>query len=325
MKNFRKTIIALATVAAMLVPSVAMAATLTTTVDKDITGDVYVGFYDGAVLKDVVKTTVDDITVSDAETAGTEETMPTVKIENTKVRDRASDNAAVYKIVVKAQTPAGVDPVNSTGIMFSYDNTVVQPVRTTTAAPDVDVNDKPANCVKNDSKTMYEDPEDPDTMYKVGLTLAPIAVSTIGNRTAMLVESYAANPDDENSFCDLSSEKMIYEFYYRVKDGKEVTKGTFVMEKDASAGSFQAAIGNPGDTKAVVIGTEYWYGRVKGGEAQADTIAYTDFPWNLVQEPTTKDLTVTVPEGAEGYTATMFIWDADQIAQCAPITTFTKN
>lgn len=322
MKNFRKTIIALATVAAMLVPSVAMAATLTTTVDKDITGDVYVGFYDGAVLKDVVKTTVDDITVSEAETAGTEETLPaTVTITDVATGQMAADapDVEVRKLVFTAQAPNRL--MTAFGILLSYDNTKV-----VTIAPG-DLTDM--------SFSWWDDNDDTCRPYTLctgapfknakgqiktcDLSAAPSLYTTIGNRDAMNLSQYTTNKimlDDELVLCEV---------YYRVLDGQTVDKDTFKIETEVGADTFNAEIGSDGSEYGISLESPDAAGAMKyagwnNGTAIADTIKLVT-PWD-VQESTTKDLTVTVPAGAEDYTATMFIWDENQIAQCAPITTW---
>lgn len=311
MKNFRKSIIALATAAAMLIPSVAMAATLTTTVDKDIDGDVYVGFYDGAVLKDVVKTTVADATVTDA--AAAEAELPvTVTVENEEVGERSSDGEMIYKLVFKTTVPEDAE-INSTGLVFSYDNTKIQPVIKTTKKTDV----KPTHGAT--TKTPFEGyyVEEADENFS-------LIVKWINTEagTGVKIDSYSSDYIMDNT---IEEPQVFLEFYYRILDGATLDADTFSIPTEYDNTVLSGAYANKeGDTTAGIVIGSYKYGWTKTGAT--DTVAFGGFPFApVIPEVTTKTLSVDVPAGAEGYAATMFIWDENQIAQCDPITEFTKN
>lgn len=311
MKNFRKTIIALATVAAMLVPSVAMAKTITATVDKDIAGDVYVGFYDGAILKDVVKTTVADATVA-APAAAADLPMTVTITDEILVSEKRTD-VELHQLIFTATGDASIDKFN---VAMSWDNTVIQPVTSAATNKDLTIDKwtgttNGGSAVPTTSFEYYDEDEDDYLTKEMNRLTAKVA--TVGNRDGAYLGQYV-----QGAAADCSEGFVFMKFYYYVKAGKTVAADTFKIETELN--DMNAAINSAGSENGIKL-NNFTYGCWNNGAAIADTIALVT-PWDtpVDPEPTTKDLAIEVPAGAEGYAATMFIWDANQIAQCAPIT-----
>lgn len=308
MKNFRKSIIALATAAAMLIPSVAMAATTFTTevesskiVDSD---NVYVGFYENKVLKEVVKTTVNDVKVKDEKLQGEEDLPVTVTVENEEVGERSSDGEMIYKLVFKTTVPEDAE-INSTGLVFSYDNTKIQPVIKTTKK--TDVNPTHGATTKTPFEGYYVEEAEENFELKVKW------IDTEAG-TGVKVDSYSSDYVMDNT---IDEPQVFLEFYYRVLNGATLDADTFSIPTEYEGTVLSGAYANKeGTTTAGIAIGEYRYGWTKTDTT--DTISFGGFPF-APAGPDMTTLTVSTEKNVDGYKAVMFIWDADQIAKVAPI------
>lgn len=161
----------------------------------------------------------------------------------------------VKKLVFSGTTPAGAAVVDSAGIAFSFDNTVIQPVKENGDA--VDVIDGTA---KN-KKAVF--PVYEDDYYE--FSLAPILGVAVGTRTGVLVDTYLEEKTDNYPGVDATSGMVFLEFYFKVVDGATPNSETFKIETTGEVfNKLQAPAG-------IMFGA-YTYGDNTG---KTDTLAYT--------------------------------------------------
>ena len=322
MKNFRKTIIALATVAAMLVPSVAMAATITAEVDKSVAGNVYAGYYteEGVLVK------AEKGEAITAETGSTSTLPCTVTItDEVSTEFTRADGAEIHKLVLTAKAEG---KAFSFGVMLSYDNTKIVPLVPNDEMIDIDLDEE--------MLAVAYDPETKAYPFSVGnfsyesvnkltgkVTVKSGALSavggkttTIGNRTGVGVDiSTGTNADNAL----LKDGLVVTSFYYRVLDGQKVDADTFKIERDLSAGSILDAIGEETKENGLLFTGDdhvYNYGSWRNSVALEDTITLV---WNTPWVAKTKTITINDATAPAAYKyIKVFVWDDKQVAQCAP-------
>lgn len=275
MKNFRKTIIALATVAAMLVPSVAMAATITAEVDSSVAGNVYAGFYNGGVLQ---KAVLGGTTTAEAG-AGSTEAAPLTKPVVTGKIATYDDAKDIKKLSFMAKAPE-VAAIKSAEVIFSYDSSVVVPVNPADGEEIVV------------AETTGDGPKEPIATYVDGdnkLSLAGmkwvVGNGTIGEtgRTAVKISQYS-----DAAVTIVTEDFEFAGFYFKVKDGQTLKEDTFKIEKDHAEGTFLYEYDYTDAAKAIKLynpeGVDYYYAWAKG---LADTIAWNGF--EIVEDVQPKD------------------------------------
>ncbi|MFA7636967.1 MAG: S-layer homology domain-containing protein [Monoglobales bacterium] len=139
-------------------------------------------------------------------------------------------NAAtgVKKLVFKVTAPI---TVQSTSVVFSYDNTVIQPVNKGSGNADVDVTSTISNTLKQPLKA-YADPDDPANDNGNNFSLATPKYVINGNRTGVKADTY----NDAGSF-DATAGEVFTEFYFKVKEGQSPNSETFIFETEYADGT----------------------------------------------------------------------------------------
>ena len=150
-----------------------------------------------------------------------------------------------YKLVFSVKTP---DTIMFTNTLFSFDNTLIQPVRRNNFGTDV----VPVN--EDNSSGGYQiafqvvardsDLEDPFTAIYEGWRIN-------GIRTCFNYGTFTTSYLESNGIY-----KPIFEFYFRLKDGKaaaDITATTFRFENGKDAENFVAVYNPSGDTAGLRI------------------------------------------------------------------------
>ena len=169
----------------------------------------------------------------------------------------------IKKLVFKATTPEGAKGIAATGIVFSYDTSVIQPVRHSNGA------DITITTASNDTtlKRVFKAYEDDEYAF----SFAPFMVMEADGRIAIKADSFCVD-----TAIDAKDGMIFTEFYYRVKEGQQVTEDTFRLEADYIDGSFlKEAYSDPNTAAAVIVG-DYKYGWAK--EGVTDTAWLNSFP-----------------------------------------------
>ena len=191
-------------------------------------------------------------------------TLPAFAVEAAGAKFELADvTSGVYKLVFSAKT---LNDITFFSTIFSFDNTVIQPVRRTDYG-DVAI---------SEGTTGYT----PINIIAYGEEdLNPFASATepwkvIGTRTAFNFSAYPSPPSDY--IISSGSYVKIFEFYFKLKDGKttgDIKSDTFRFENGKDAGNFVAAYNPGGDTAGVRIndGTTMYYWGCNDQTANPDT------------------------------------------------------
>ncbi|MBR3942608.1 MAG: hypothetical protein IKJ55_04555, partial [Clostridia bacterium] len=185
------------------------------------------------------------------------EGTPSVSLDVNEVV--VDEEAGVYKLVFK-MTATDVSVLGAS-IVFSYDTSMIQPVRKDTLA-DVNVT---VSSTDTALKRVFSAFANDDYEFE----FAPFAKAERENRMGLKVDTYSTDaytPDGEMVFT---------EFYYRIKDGATPNKDAIRLETDFSDGSIlKEMYPNPDEAAAVAINTGtttgfFKYGAVNTGNNTA--------------------------------------------------------
>lgn len=152
-----------------------------------------------------------------------------------------------YKLTVIAKSDT---PINSAEAVISYDSTVVVPVNS---------QDFTDVAVSSSAQTTR-------LPFASTLSLAPMQWTVGESRTAFKATVYTAQAQNANREIEL------FDFFFRLTDGKKLARDTFRLESDMTENSVLASIYSGNDTQngaAIFVG--------------ADTYAATDGSKNAVQ------------------------------------------
>jgi len=161
----------------------------------------------------------------------------------TVTEETVNAETGVKKLVFTATTPAGSAGVNLTSVIFSWDNTVIQPVSRTTGNADVNFTATSNNATKTPFKVPYSDP---DEIVNISMPAVKVVVGT--TRTAAKIDS---NADDTTGVSAIGGID-IAEFYYKVKDGKTTNSETFKIETEYTDGSILKEMCPDDETAAAI-------------------------------------------------------------------------
>ena len=171
----------------------------------------------------------------------------------------------VKKLVFSVKTPTNTS-VTTTGLILSYDNTVIQPVNKTGTNDNVDITETTDNGSKKPLKA-YTDSEDSEKNFAVPNVMWVVN----GDRTAFKYDTYT---DGDGFVANEGAGVVFSEFYFKIKDGKIPDESTFMLETDYSEGSVLSAMYTDQNTAAtIMVGDDYKYGWAKEGAADTATIS----------------------------------------------------
>ena len=190
--------------------------------------------------------------------------------EVTVTEELVDESKGIYKLVFNLTTP-DMDEVKKTHMVFSYDNTVIQPVNKDSRRNYADV--AVPETTKTGSLLPLQAYKDDYTAFSI-----PAAYYVVnGSRTAISVDSFVTG---EGAFTDLGF--GILEFYYRYLDVDSANSETFKLETEYTDGSFLKFIApDPTEKSASALyiegSNDYTYGTAADDEETlaAPTFTYT--------------------------------------------------
>ena len=216
---------------------------------------------------------------------------PTVVVEEVVVKPATG----VKKLVFTLTMPEGSSGITGAGMVFSFDNTVIQPVNK--GSSNANVNLTTSNSAPKTPFKAWADPEDPANDNGANFSMASIKVAVVGTRTGVKLDTY--NSDYP---CDATSGMTIGEFYYKVKDGATPNSETFKLETEGEV--YEALFPDLSTAYAINVSdadnVKYKYGTYSTEDTEAIAKpALTYEGSDITTGPTTYD--VTVAEYANGY------------------------
>lgn len=207
------------------------------------------------------------------------DTQTTVTVTETETSVRAADGAQIYKLVFEVTTPAGSAGISAATVVFSYDNTVIQPVNK--ASKNVDVTT--AELASGTAKPVkaYYDPEDLANDNGCNFSLTGTQWFTIGTRTGGSIVTSITPDSTGSNLCDATSGMAFLEFYYRVLDTTKMNRETFKFETEYEDGTIlKLAYKDPNDARTILVG-DYTYNKI----GVANTIAEPTWTYTNSDKP----------------------------------------
>ena len=182
------------------------------------------------------------------------------------VKEEVEDaTAKIYRLVFSAKTPAGGKSVKSAALVFSYDNTIIQPIN-------MDKKEKVQAMISIDNK-LTNDEFHIITNDDYDFEFSPFKVIVKENRTAVRVDTYLAEKD---ASIDASEGMVFTEFYYTILDEEKIDGKSIKLETNYEEGSFLKEFYLDAKNAAPVkVGSYYYYGNENG----TDTATVTSFTY----------------------------------------------
>ena len=187
-----------------------------------------------------------------------------------------------YKLVFSAKTN---DYVTFFNTIFSFDNTMIQPVNRATYAavePVHDVGTVPGYGIV--FQVVAKD------IYDITFSTVSEGWKINGTRTAFNYSVFTTDPTEQPMESN-GEYKPVFEFYFRLKDGKtpaDISADTFRFENGNNAGNFIVLYNPSADSAGILlnaIGADFWWG-CNNQALWPDTIDEVINPFDVTPEPT---------------------------------------